>query len=335
MSGSGKKSRKQKRKTVVNKAAASSMRQGGQDQNTSNNSETEAGNKNPPPPKLINRPGFLGLAMAILSALAGFLYSISHIAAIWTLFLFLGSCAQLLRVELRSHGISQRAANVSGGILVFISMIGCSWIQEIDNKNNPKLTTEQQVERNSQLARARQWEPPELPKDAPWGGNNLYPTIKFGGATSTWEALAEPSNSRVPPPFLLPGGQVVTPYTKNNRLYIKAQTPTGDSISDVKLNNEWPTQIPDNWDRNFNSNSFEIVDDKRLPVFQIRYNSAYNVEIYGIFVAPNGAVTIAFGNSTESIPAPVVKILMPKKISGRKAWFKYPSKVHLGELVDK
>jgi hypothetical protein len=113
-------------------------------------------------------------------------------------------------------------------------------------------------------------------------------------------------------------------------VYIKAQTPFGTPEGTLKMCNEWPVSIPPDWDRNFDRNSFEIVDNKMLPIFQARYNSPNMIEVYGIFVSPAGGITIAFGHSLESVrpgfPVPA--------IPERKAWFKYPSKSHLGEHVE-
>jgi hypothetical protein len=103
---------------------------------------------------------------------------------------------------------------------------------------------------------------------------------------------------------------------------------SGNAEQTVKMSNEWPLNLPVGWDRNFNNTEFEIVDNTNLPVLQIRYIAADSIEVSGIFVAPNGSVTIAFGDETTSC-TPNARV---PHVPERKAWFKYPSQDHLGEL---
>ena len=193
----------------------------------------------------------------------------------------------------------------------------------------PKPTIEQEVSYFSKMAAARQWQPPELPPQLPdiSGGGKMI-EIKIGGNYIALPVGAE--GWHFIHPYSGPAGEDFTPYIISNRLYIKIKTMFGDAEQTVEMNNEWPPKIPDGWDRNFNANSFEIVDEKMLPVFQVRYNSPNAIEINGIFVAPDGAITIAFGHymiqQRAGLPVP--------KIPERKAWFKYPSKDNLGELAD-
>jgi hypothetical protein len=190
----------------------------------------------------------------------------------------------------------------------------------------PKI--EDEILYQSKIAQAHQWQPPALPTNATkLSDGQVMALIKFGGLTQSWPVGSELSG--VGNSVLFPAGKVFIPYVKNNRIYVKTQTMFGDAEQTVQMNNEWPVNIPTGWDRNFNPSSFEIVDDTMLPVLQVRYDSANQIEIYGIFVSPNGGVTVAFGNSTYSA-SPGLGI---PKIPDRKAWFKYPSTNHLGELA--
>jgi hypothetical protein len=192
-------------------------------------------------------------------------------------------------------------------------------------------TIEEQIIRQSQLAQARQWQPPELPPNL---RSNPMVQLKFGGMTEVWPVHSEQDAPTAPAAIILPGGgRVVIPYVKDNRIYVKTQTMFGDMEQTVQMNNEWPITIPPGWDRNFNANAFEIVDGTKLPVLQVRYNSANSIEVYGIFVSKNGSVTIAFGDGLKGIAFPFVKTMMPTNIPDRKAWFQYPSSNFLGELA--
>jgi hypothetical protein len=117
----------------------------------------------------------------------------------------------------------------------------------------------------------------------------------------------------------------ITVYITNNRVYLKALTPFGGQQTTVKMNNEWGTPIPANWDRNYDSNTFEMVDDHRLPVMQIHYINPYFVYVQGIFVAPDGAIINAFDWVGVTRPGDQMQIS-----TNRNAWFKYPSTKYLG-----
>lgn len=190
-------------------------------------------------------------------------------------------------------------------------------------QTNP--TIQEEITYYSRRAIAHQWQPPELPK------GQQQVSVKFGGVTSRYEVSDLSSDRPFVPGIVMPGGIFVTPYIRNNRLYVKAPTPFGEAAQTVQMNDDWPIKIPDGWDRNYDPSSFEIVNEKRLPVIQIRYVTAFAIEVNGVFVSDNGAVTVAFGGHTVGT-APIPGLPIPD-IPERKAWFKYPSKDHLGELA--
>lgn len=195
------------------------------------------------------------------------------------------------------------------------------FVLTISNQEAPKITMEQEINQNAQRAMARHWEPPEFPQ----GAQGVMLTIG-GNGVIFYDTLHLISQA---PLMLMPGGYIVLPYLTNNRVYVKAQLPFGEAETTVKMNDEWPPKIPPGWDKNFDSKEFEMVDEGTNPVFQIRYNSPTSIEVYGVFVSENGAISIAFNGVQSARPGiPVSSI--PKV----KAWFKYPSTRHLGELAD-
>ena len=195
-------------------------------------------------------------------------------------------------------------------------------------------TIEQAIKSYSRNAMARQWQPPELLKQVGQqpGGTRLV-LVKVGGMATRWPVGSEELESAPdrPSPVILPGGRIVIPYIRNNRVYVKTQTPFGDANKTIQMNNEWPGTTHPGWDKNFDTTSFEIVDDKMLPVLQVRYDAADAIEVYGIFVAPNGSITVAFGDDTKGTAPGIPMPQLPE----RKAWFKYPSSQHPGDHADK
>jgi hypothetical protein len=119
-------------------------------------------------------------------------------------------------------------------------------------------------------------------------------------------------------------------YVKSNRLYVHLPLPLGASTNQVPImmNDDLDTKLPADWDRNYNSNAYEIVDEQGLPLLQLIYKRPDIVRINGIFDASN-CVLVLFGNvmSPDFFPA------IPDRVPGRKPLFQYPSSLHFGELA--
>ena len=188
-----------------------------------------------------------------------------------------------------------------------------------------KSTIEKQIGFYSKMAQARQWQPPELL------ATQTTIKVRFGEVPIIFPVWRLKVPVPIEIPFQYKGEEpTFSPYILNNRVYVKTFTVFGDAAKTVAMNDEWDLKIPPIWDRNFNQNSFEIVDDNMLPVFQIKYISAADIELDGVFVNTNGTIITAFGHVFKSAqagyPVPIIQ--------ERKAWFKYPSTNHLGELDD-
>lgn len=277
------------------------------------------------------RPGVTSNLGTAFLGVAAFVQFYSHNYAIGIQFLALLAYARAITVEMKDHGKRPKLANCVGWGIVITGSLICStlWLEEYSiSASQRPLPIGKQVERFPKLAMSRQWKPPELPSSAYAWGNIPRVRVRFGGIT--FDNLIGPEDNSGPPPILFPGtGPVFTPYVKDNRIYLKALAPIGKAAQTIQMNNEWIDNLPTGWDVNFNDNSYEIVDDNGLPVLQIRYDAPNDIEVYGIFVAPSGAVTVAFGDDTTSVPPG--RGIPP--IPVRKAWFKYPAKTFLGKLA--
>jgi hypothetical protein len=191
------------------------------------------------------------------------------------------------------------------------------------NPTEIKPTLEEEINMNARRAMAKNWQPPQFPE----GAQGVL--LLVGGTVAEFFDRSR-LMSQIPMVIGPAGRDVVFPYLTNNRVFIKTQLPSGDGPTTVKMSDEWPPQIPAGWDKNFNSQEFEIVDEETNPVFQIRYDNPTQIEVFGIFVSENGGISVDFNGISQMSPGYQIS-----SIPRVKAWFKYPSKDHLGDVVGK
>jgi hypothetical protein len=231
--------------------------------------------------------------------------------------------------------------------------------------------------------RAEGWQPPELPSDCsnvvlrfgtyqisePVWAATVPPTrgsVKFQRneapteITNLWGRSSKPMFFWVYSMMDVGGHSFATPvmpYVKNRRLFVYAQTPIGGEMRKIEMNNEWDTKIPDGWDRNFNANAFEIVNESGRPVLQVLYRKSNEMDVSGIFVVGTNETLAAFGwimilfspqtNGTFNAymqgikpPTNIESFYVPHndpfatELSQQKCIFKYPSWKHPGELAE-
>jgi hypothetical protein len=355
MSGGGRKSKKQQNKAAANKAAAKlllTQKKNPVNQNAKTKTNPKRAEDNTQQiaalenGKVFQSPWVLfgiGTVLAFVATLVVY----SHIVANFIAFLALGCYAQGLKFGIIGENQSKRIANTFCAIVWFIAIvfpITAEIIQQRTPRNiaastaipniPPKPTIEDQLFYKSGVIQARKWEPPELPPNTP---NPPIVQLTIGGMTETWPVYSEEMASTKPSPVIMPGGsRVVIPYVKNNRIYVKTETMFGDKEKTVQMNNEWLSDIPIGWDRNFNENSFEMIDDATNPVLQVKYDSPSRIEVYGVFVDENGSITVASKSGLSGVAPVGIKLeksILKGEIKEIKPWFTYPSIIHLGELA--
>jgi hypothetical protein len=129
----------------------------------------------------------------------------------------------------------------------------------------------------------------------------------------------------------LPGDHMnVRAHVMNNRFYVDAEI-TWDGINSYAISNmTFIGTMPANWDRNCNSNAFEIVGPDHLPVFQEIYTLPEHIILNGIFPKKPGIIIGMFdGEMISGFPSEVLD-----GFPNRKAIFKYPSWKYPGVLAD-
>lgn len=101
--------------------------------------------------------------------------------------------------------------------------------------------------------------------------------------------------------------------------------------------NEWSVQTPPTtWDRNYNHDALEVIDDRGDVALQIRVKPD-RIQIQGKWYEPNGN-----GRGWSFVESPdgsggLMQVLNPQHPENEikiKPMFRYPSALHLGELAE-
>jgi hypothetical protein len=135
-------------------------------------------------------------------------------------------------------------------------------------------------------------------------------------------------------PFYLRGHSPVTVYFENGILYANVQIYGGKGKPPIEIiHNEFVVR-GSGWDKNFNREAFEVVDDKSRPVFQYIYKKKNHIIVKGIFPFPGGMILAGEGSARmvsdevlQNDPS-ILKNFVLNKI------FKYPSSKYPGQLDD-
>lgn len=81
------------------------------------------------------------------------------------------------------------------------------------------------------------------------------------------------------------------------------------------------------YDRNYNDNAVEVVNMDNKPVFQVKINKENDIMIGGVFYMKSNVIDLNLGNGVYINPSTDADINIAPI-------FRYPSKIHLGELYD-
>jgi hypothetical protein len=157
----------------------------------------------------------------------------------------------------------------------------------------------------------------------------------------------------------------IAAFVVSNRLYVEAQVPITNERRMLFMRDDLDTELPRLWDRNYNSNSFEVVNEERRPVLQVKYKAANDVQVNGIFMVNDYEILESFGGPPLLI-TPLVTVIITNQqftqqmtikdfnaaftnqftimidsnapysipFTDQKAIFKYPSNRHPGELAE-
>jgi hypothetical protein len=145
-----KQSERRKQELAKAKAAAKLFKpqQTRQNQNTEGDPKPKDGKENPNTLahiSFIERPGLIVMVATLFGVLAAFAFAYSHTGSIWLLFLFLVTCGQWLRVELKLHPKKYRYSPNFWGLMFFIvSLIVCVGLQVLESANSKSISAMEQ-----------------------------------------------------------------------------------------------------------------------------------------------------------------------------------------------
>ncbi len=104
---------------------------------------------------------------------------------------------------------------------------------------------------------------------------------------------------------------------------------SGNMIAKI-IDNEWKIN-PDNYfDRNFDNNGFEVVDQNKIPVLQVHIADGNKILIGGVFYYPETRLVMPFDGQSDISKKPArydMKTLKEKM----KPLFEYPSDKQIGK----
>jgi hypothetical protein len=250
--------------------------------------------------------------------------------------IFAGSvfAAITLRQQLINHGSKITTANAWALSVGSLATGLCLWISFVKSESGTlaSATISSTVSTNAAPTRP-EWQPPLIPE----GATHAYVTM----GVTIGRAIAEGTG---PNGISLVGGtdSLIIFRLKDRRIYIDA-TVGSDSERFAVSNLILKGNVPLGYDRNFNSNAFEIVGEDGLPVYQQFYRQPEHVVVQGLFPAGKGRVFVTW-DPTVGNPASldetwtlgfhasndVARVIRGK----RKALFNYPAWKYPGQLAE-
>lgn len=146
------------------------------------------------------------------------------------------------------------------------------------------------------------------------------------------EQLKKRSSNVPPNPKTLVDLVIATIYINTDGiLCIDATT-----IGKVRIRNNLFDVLPPDWDFNHDARAVELVNEQRIPVYQIELARPLSVRLGGAILANGGNMVVTLGEDGKKLNRPI-EFLTPEFPSrpalkiGTKRIFKYPSGPHRGE----
>ena len=130
--------------------------------------------------------------------------------------------------------------------------------------------------------------------------------------------------ARGPAHFNLTNDVTFMLYKDNGRIYVDTSLYGGQNFAPVEMHGRAFIVKPQNWDKNYDDNIFEVVNQDGAPVFQVIYESQFHVIVYGIFPSPNGSVIWVTQSGVNFNPSPFQTFHLDPI-------FKYPSSKYQGQ----
>lgn len=114
-------------------------------------------------------------------------------------------------------------------------------------------------------------------------------------------------------------------YVSNGKFYVDTSLYGGRGISPVVIKGNEFLVKPPNWDKNYDENALEVINQDGDPILQLIYDTQHHIVMYGIFPYPGGVAVVDKSGFTMDDSFKVLHL---------RPMFKYPSSSYLGQRVD-
>jgi hypothetical protein len=147
--------------------------------------------------------------------------------------------------------------------------------------------------------------------------------ISFGGTTVSYSADKIIDKKVIPFKGM---GVDLTAYIEDKILYIDTNIYSGKNKPIIKISKNKMSLLPHKWDYNSTNKALEVVNENKIPVYQLIYLEPNHISISGIFVSGNN-ILIADKNGLHLNPKLPFSYLTERI-------FKYPSWKYPSEYKD-
>jgi len=160
------------------------------------------------------------------------------------------------------------------------------------------------------------WQVKEAKKEPMFREKHDYLSFSLGGG-ATCRYSNEQLRKQANYPFDLGGHIPIKVYVEGKKLYADVEIFGGSGLPPIKIRRNVLSDLPHNWDSNKSENALEIVDENRVPAYQLIYKRDDHIILNGIFPFPGGLV---LADNKEMVVNPC----LPVKLELKRI-FKYPS----------
>lgn len=147
-------------------------------------------------------------------------------------------------------------------------------------------------------------------------------SVKIG--TNTVSATRKSLMNRPMFPFAIDDYFPIKMTVKDDKFYVNLDIIIEPGKPRLKLEYNELSGLPDDWDFNYNLQMLEIVNENKVPVYQVSYEDDNNIVFSGIFMYEGQSLFVNKGEVSFNPPLPYSFSI--KRI------FKYPSRWHKSQL---
>ena len=157
----------------------------------------------------------------------------------------------------------------------------------------------------------------------------IYPKLQIGESGTILEQVGDGSD---PSGIFFEKGHISLKLIDGN-LKMSCSVKNKNGLMAEIIDNEWKVNPTNSFDRNFSKNAIEVKDNNGEIILQVKHVGD-RVQFQGVFYNDNGTGVALIEN--QNGPGALFGWIDPKKPNKEyriKPIFRYPSELHLGEMV--